>query len=120
MNRFGSFSLAGLSFSAMMAIGGAAQIAWAAETAPSVPTAFPLGIVCWNAQNQVWGTGYLATIEKEGTATYMPLGGKLSAKVNANGMVEPPKNRPMAFDCFGKTIDELRAMGRVIELQTKR
>ncbi|TAU72128.1 hypothetical protein [Rhizobium leguminosarum] len=120
MHAFRSCSLAGLSCAAMMVASGSAQVTWATETAPNVPTGFPLGILCWNTQNQLWGVSYLATVDKDGTATYMPSSGKLAAKVNAKGMVEPPQNRPAAFDCFGKTIDELRAIGRVIELQPKR
>jgi hypothetical protein len=33
------------------------------------------------------------------------------------GAVELPANRPANLDCYGKTIDQLRAMGRVSEFQ---
>jgi len=37
--------------------------------------------------------------------------------VNAKGVVEAPSNRPAVLDCFGKTLDQLRSIGRVIELK---
>ena len=60
------------------------------------------------------------TIKEDGTATYMGTSGRLSATVNSKGVVEPPSNRPVQLDCFGKTLDQLRAMGRVMEFQRTR
>ena len=40
--------------------------------------------------------------------------------VNAKGVVVTPTDRPAILDCFGKTVDELRAMGRVMDFQVKR
>ncbi|MEK1887656.1 MAG: hypothetical protein AAAB35_08800 [Phyllobacterium sp.] len=118
MNWISTFNLAGLSFATIMAMGGSVQVTLATESvAPSVPTGLPLGIMCWNERTKNWAVGYLATVEKDGTATYMPAGGQLSAKVSAKGMVESPKNRPAIFDCYGKTIEELRAIGRIIDFQ---
>ena len=103
------------------AIGASVFVSLTRETfAEAVPPDLPLGFICWNEKTQSWGVAYLAVAEKDGTATYMPPGGRMSATVNTKRMVEPPKNRPANFDCFGKTIDELRAMGRVIELQRTR
>jgi hypothetical protein len=35
-------------------------------------------------------------------------------------VVEAPSNRPAALDCYGKTLDQLRAMGRLFEPQQAR
>ena len=106
---------------AMIAMGGSAFISLAAESvAQTVPATFPLGIICWNERTQGWAVGYLATVSRDGSATYMPPGGQLAARVNSRGIVEPPRNRPATFDCGGKSLDELRAMGRIIELQNQR
>jgi hypothetical protein len=37
--------------------------------------------------------------------------------VNAKGLVQPPSDRPAGVDCFVKTLDELRAGGRVMEFK---
>ncbi|AXA44263.1 hypothetical protein [Rhizobium leguminosarum] len=85
-----------------------------------VPTQFPLAIVCWNQRTEGWLYAYLAGVAKDGTATYIPQGGKGSGTVTANGPVMASKHRPTVYDCFGKTIDELRSMGRAIEAEQKR
>jgi hypothetical protein len=77
----------------------------------------PLAIFCWGEQSKAWVVGHLATVKEDGAATYFGPNGRLSASVNAKGIVEPPSDRPVAFDCYGKTLDELRAMGRLVELQ---
>ena len=41
-----------------------------------------------------------------------------SSTVNAN-VVQPPSDRPAGGDCFGKTLKELRAAGRVMELSAR-
>jgi hypothetical protein len=79
-----------------------------------------MGIVCWNEKTETWVVGYLATIKKDGTATYRPAGGQLSATVNAKRVVEAPKDRTPSVDCYGKTIDELKAAGRTFEPQRTR
>ena len=48
---------------------------------------------------------------------YLSANGKLGATINAKGVVAMPTNRPVGLDCYGKTLDELRSNGRVIELQ---
>jgi hypothetical protein len=77
----------------------------------------PLAIVCWNEQAKTFVVGNLSTIKEDGTGTYVGSSGRLSATVNAKGVVEAPSNRPAALDCYGKTLDQLRAIGRVIELK---
>ena len=80
----------------------------------------PLAISCWSEKAQVWVIGYLHTIKANGSATYMRPNGRLSATVSASGVVEPPSDRPAGQDCFGKTLDQLRAMGRLFEIQPTR
>jgi hypothetical protein len=110
-----------ISFITTTVIGASVLVTLTTETvAEAVPADLPLGFMCWNERTQSWGVAYLAGAEKDGTATYMPPGGRLSATVNTKRVVEPPRDRPANFDCYGKTIDELRAMGRVIELQRTR
>jgi hypothetical protein len=88
--------------------------------AQKTPPEVPLAIFCWGEQTKTWVVGNLSTIKEDGTATYVGANGRLSATVNAKGVVEPPSNRPVAIDCFGKTLDQLRSMGRVIESQRTR
>ena len=72
------------------------------------------------SQTKTWRVGNLSTIEEDGTATYLAHGGQLANTVNAKGVVVPPSNRPANLDCYGKTLDQLRAMGRVVEFQRTR
>ncbi len=88
--------------------------------AQKLPPEMPLAVICWNEQTKTWVVGNLSTIKEDGTATYMGTSGRLSATVNSKGVVEPPSNRPVQLDCFGKTLDQLRVMGRVIEFQRTR
>jgi hypothetical protein len=37
--------------------------------------------------------------------------------VNAKGVVAAPTNRPAGVDCYGKTLDELRSSGRIMDFQ---
>jgi len=39
--------------------------------AQKVPPEFPVAVICWNQKTQTWRTGYLHTIEADGTATYL-------------------------------------------------
>ena len=93
-------------------------------TGPAVaqksPPEVPLAIICWNERANTWRVGYLSTIKKDGTATYVTPSGQLTSTLSAKGVAEPPSNRPAAIDCFGKTLDQLRAMGRLIEFQRAR
>jgi hypothetical protein len=110
-----------MSFITMTVINASVLVTLATESvAQSVPPDLPLAIICWNEGTQVWGIAYLAQVRKDGSATYLPPTGQLAATVNAKRMVEPPQNRPAVFDCFGKTLDELRAIGRIIEFQRTR
>jgi hypothetical protein len=85
--------------------------------APNVPPDLPLAVICFNKQTQTWAVGYLTLVNKDGSATY--IAGDLSVTVTAKGVVQPPLDRPAGGDCFGKTLMELRAAGRVMEFNTQ-
>ena len=85
------------------------------SVAQTVPPDLPLAIICFNEQTQTWRVGYLNVVSKDGSATY--ISGDLWATVNAKGLVQPPSDRPAGGDCFGKTLKELRAAGRVMEFK---
>jgi hypothetical protein len=95
-------------------------LATESANAQQVPPELQLAIFCWSEQTKTWVVANLSTIKVNGTATYVGANGRLSGTVNAKGVVEPPSNRPVAIDCFGKTLDQLRSMGRVIESQRTR
>jgi hypothetical protein len=84
------------------------------------PPEIPLAIICWSEPTKTWVVGHLSTFKENGSATYAATGGRLSATVNSKGLMEPPSNRPTGVDCYGKTLDQLRAMGRLIEFQRTR
>ncbi len=85
--------------------------------AQTVPPDRPLAVICFSEQTQTWRVGYFQEVSKDGSATYVAPAGDLRATVNANGLVQPPSDRPAGVDCFGKTLDELRAGGRVMEFK---
>ena len=82
-----------------------------------VPPNLPAAIICYAQADQSWRLGYLFRVNKDGAATYITPNGNLSATVNAKGLVAAPTNRPAGVDCYGKTLDELRSLGRVMEFQ---
>jgi hypothetical protein len=85
--------------------------------AQTFPSNLPMAITCYSPQDQSWRVGYLYRVNAKGDAIYLAAGGKIGATVNAKGVVEAPTNRPATLDCYGKTLDELRANGRVMEFQ---
>ena len=85
--------------------------------AQTVPPNLPAAIMCYAEPDQSWRVGYLYKVNKNGDAEYVSANGKLSATLNAKGVVEAPTNRPAGVDCYGKTLDELRSKGRVMEFQ---
>jgi hypothetical protein len=87
------------------------------SVAQTVPPDLPLAVICFNEQTQTWTVGYLNQVNKDGSATYVS--GDLSVTVNAKGLVQPPSDRPAGGDCFGKTLKELRAAGRVMEFKRR-
>ena len=82
---------------------------------PNATPNLPLAIICFNEATQTWRIGYLDVVAPDGSATYVA--GDLWATVNAKGLVQPPSNRSAGVDCFGKTLDDLRAAGRVMEFK---
>ena len=85
--------------------------------AQKVSPDLPLAVICFNEQTQTCAVGYLNLINKDGSATYVA--GDLAVTVNAKGVVQRPSDRPAGGDCFGKTLKELRAAGRVMEFKRK-
>ena len=85
--------------------------------AQAVPPNLPAAIMCYAQADQSWRLGYLLRVNKDGDATYITPDGRLSAIVNAKGVVAAPTNRPAGVDCYGKTLDELRSNGRVMDFQ---
>jgi hypothetical protein len=85
-----------------------------ASVAQTLPPDIPLGIVCYSQQSRTWTVGYLNTVNENGTATYR---GQHVATLNAERVLVPPKGRAAVIDCYGKSLDQLRAMGRLIPLQ---
>ena len=88
--------------------------------AQPVPPNLPAVIMCYAEADQSWRVGYLSKVNKNGDAEYVSGNGKLSATLNAKGVVEAPTNRPAGVDCYGKTLAELRSTGRVMEFQPKK
>ena len=85
------------------------------SVAQTLPPNLPFAIICFNEKTQAWRIGYLDVVTQDGSATYVA--GGLWATVNAEGLVQPPSNRSAGVDCFGKTLDELRTAGRVMEFK---
>jgi hypothetical protein len=84
-----------------------------AQTVPNVPIA----VICYAQQEKEWRVGYLYRVTDSGDAMYLSPTGKLGATINAKGVVVVPTNRPAGLDCYGKTLEELRSSGRVMEFQ---
>src|SRR4029079_1761156 len=85
--------------------------------AQTVPSNLPAAIICYAQADQSWRVGYLFRVNKNGDAIYITPDGRLSAMVNAKGVVAAPTNRPVGLDCYGKTLDELRSIGRIMDFQ---
>jgi hypothetical protein len=87
--------------------------------AQTVPANLAAAIICYAPPDQSWRVAYLFKVNKGGDLVYITPDGRLTATVNAKGLVEAPTNRPGSVDCYGKTIDELRSSGRILEFQSK-
>jgi hypothetical protein len=81
--------------------------------AQTFPPDLPIALVCWNGKVKQWVVGYLQTVMQDGTAIYRHT--HISAMVTTKRVVEPRDRAPPVADCFGKTLDELRAIGRVVD-----
>jgi hypothetical protein len=102
-----------------LATGSVAQTVPPATLAQKVPPDLPLAVICFNEQTKTWTVGYLHVVREDGSAIYVAPAGELGATVNAKGSVERPTDRPAGSDCFGKTLKELRAAGRVMEFNAQ-
>lgn len=85
------------------------------SAAQTFPADLPLAVVCWSEKTQRWVVGYLEVVNEDGSAIYGR--DELSATLSAERLFEPPLNRQAVLDCYGKTLDELRATGRVMEIR---
>jgi hypothetical protein len=85
--------------------------------AQTVPANLPAAIICYAPPDQSWRVAYLSKVGKNGDKVYITPDGRLTATVNAKGIMEAPTNRPGSVDCYGKTVDELRSSGRILEFQ---
>ena len=88
--------------------------------AQTVPPNLPAAVICYNQNLKVWLVGYLHIVKENGDATYSSVIGAQTATLNAKGVVEAPTDRPAGNDCIGKTVEELRSNGRVVEFQRTR
>ena len=84
-----------------------------AQTVPNVPIA----VFCYAQQDKEWRVAYLSKVNENGDAVYVSANGRIGATINANGVVLPLTNQRAGTDCYGKTLDELRSNGRVMEFQ---
>ena len=85
--------------------------------AQTVPANLPAAIICYAPPDQSWRVAYLSKIDKNGNKIYITPDGRLTATVNSKGVMEAPTNRVGSVDCYGKTVDELRSSGRILEFQ---
>ena len=105
---------------ALVAVHGALLTLATPTTAQTFRTNLPTAIVCYNPQDKSYHVGHLSSVRASGDALYLSGNSRLSATVNSKGLVASPTDRPTAIDCFGKTLDELRANGRVLDFQRAR
>ena len=92
----------------------------ATATAQTFPPNLPIAVTCYVQQDRSWRLAYLYRVHANGDAIYITPDGKLTVTANSKGVVETPTNRPTGTDCYGKTLDELRASGRVMDFQRPR
>jgi len=76
--------------------------------------------MCYAQADQSWRMGYLYRMHENGDAQYFAPNGQLSVTVSAEGVVLPPTDRPSGLDCYGRTLDELRADRRTLEFERTR
>jgi hypothetical protein len=105
---------------ALIAVPGVLFTLATTTAAQTLPPNLPMAVNCYVQQTQSWHVGYLQRVQANGDAIYMGPDGRLSATVNAKGVVVAPANRPALLDCYGKTLDELRKNGRVMDFQPAR
>jgi len=106
-----------LKFSPALAVAAGVLLTIATATVAQTVPNLPIAVFCYAQQEKEWRVGYLYRVMENGDAMYLSANGKLGATINAKGVVVMPTNRPVGLDCYGKTLDELRSNGRVIELQ---
>jgi hypothetical protein len=85
--------------------------------AQTVPANLPAAIICYAPPDQSWRVIYLSKVDKGGDKIYITPDRRLTATINAKGIMEAPTDRQGSADCYGKTVDELRSSGRILEFQ---
>jgi len=105
---------------ALVAVPGVILTLATATAAQTFPPDLPIAVACYVPHDKSWRVAYLYTVNANGDAVYTAPNGRLAATVTAEGIVVAPANRPTAPDCYGKTLDELRANGRVMDFQRTR
>ena len=85
--------------------------------AQTTPPNFPMALMCYFPESQTWLVGYLHRVNRNGDAIYLGAGGRLSARVNAKGVLVAPIDRLASSECKGKTLDELRSNGQAVDFQ---
>ena len=73
----------------------------------------PLAIICDKGGGT--GIGYLSEIQPDGTIIYISADGRIAASVTPDGAITPAGDL-VEGSCSGRTLDELRAAGRTIEM----
>jgi hypothetical protein len=106
--------------SALVAVPGVILTLATETAAQTFPPNLPIAVVCYAPQHKGWRVAYLYSVNANGHAVYTAPNGRLAATVDENGIVVMPVNRPSDLDCYGKTLDELRANGRVMDFQPTR
>lgn len=96
---------------------GSSVLSAAAQT---VPSNLPAAIFCSAKADQSWRVGYLSRVTKNGEAIYATPGGRLALTIDAKGVVAAPSDRPAGLDCFGKSLEELRMTGRLMDFQPRK
>ena len=102
---------------ALIAVPGVLLTLATGTIAQTVPPNLPAAVICYAKADQSWRVGYLHRVNKNGDAMYLTPDGRLAATVDAKGVVAVPTNRQAGVDCYGKTLDELRSSGRIMDFQ---
>jgi hypothetical protein len=83
---------------ALVAVSGVFLTLATQTVAQTAPPDLPAAIMCYAQADQSWRVGHLSKVNKNGDAEYVSGNGKLSATLNAKGIVEAPTNRPAGLD----------------------
>lgn len=102
-----AFTTVALAFGAFSASGTTPALA------EHVLGSLPLAIICERGSTKK--LGYLAEIDKDGSATYLSANGRLALTVTPEGILKSPVDISLGSSCDGRTIEELRIDGKLID-----